>query len=188
MNSRTAAVICAAIAPFTYAGIASASHESPQMTQESALLAGDRMWPGHACEGRVHVIVGPTTSGADGEATGIEFWWNGTEWQWVRANCSITILPNLQPQRRCRVIVHEIGHLASNAGHTNDGGIMDGVGSYAAVPGCQEIIVGHKPEPTLTKRQQAYREAKHDAYHEPSNPHPDRKTLAQKWHKLGNER
>lgn len=136
------------LALLAFPASAAAAHESPPMTEESALLAADRMFPGHACEGRVDVMVGPTTPRdgwvPDGEATGIEFWWNGTAWQFVRANCSITIRPGLEPQRRCRVIVHEVGHLASNAGHTNDGGIMDGGGSYAAVPGCQEVIVGHR--------------------------------------------
>jgi hypothetical protein len=128
------------------------------MTVKSALLAADREWPGHACEGRVNVIVGPTTKreghpDPDGEATGIEFYWTGTEYQWVRANCSITIRPGLSAARRCRVIVHEVGHLAllnKNAGmdpmtgHTNDSGIMDPGGGYATVPACHEVIVGHR--------------------------------------------
>lgn len=185
MTRLLAAVLCAC--SLGLAQDAAASHENTPMTEESALLAADRMWPGHACEGRVDVIYGPTTPrpgqpDPDGEATGIEFYWNGTEYQWVRTSCAITVRPGLSATRRCRIIVHEVGHLAMGPEHTADTSIMDAGGGYATVPGCQEVIVGHRSEP-ITERQLRYRQGRHAFYHERSE-HPERKSLAVKWHRL----
>jgi hypothetical protein len=136
---------------------------------------------------------------ASGEAHGIQTTWDGAEWQYSVGSCWFSVDPALHGPSLCWTIIHEVGHFVHpGPGHTGPMApetlgtaswnfcltYENGVKPEAAPPMPQHEE--QKPEP-ITKRQRDYREAKHKFYHDRSNPHPDRQTLAQKWHKLANQ-
>lgn len=97
--------LCAAVATLALA--------APAQALDGRAVA-DRYWGPHACAGQVEVIYDATLAdrGRDGEAVGIAGSWNG--WQ---ASCKVSVLPGLSPDRKCEVIVHEVGHLIWGPGH-----------------------------------------------------------------------
>lgn len=82
----------------------------------------DATWPDSPCVGQLIVQFGEIhTPGAAGEATGMENYADGTSFL---RSCVMTVDPvqwaAMTPYARCKIVVHEAGHLDGH-GHTEHG-------------------------------------------------------------------
>ena len=112
--SLVVALLIAVAAPPAGADVREPTADEPTIAQ--ALAIADAWHGAHPCAGRTQVIVAPISGGGAGEASGLRAVWVDGMWEWRIERCEITVAPNLDPGRRCRAIVHEVGHLKYDPG------------------------------------------------------------------------
>lgn len=108
------ALLIAVAATPASAAVREPAEDEPTIAQ--ALTIADAWHGAHSCAGRTQVLVAPTHGTAAGEASGMHAVWVDGMWEWRIERCEIRVAPNLDPGRRCRAIVHEVGHLKYDVG------------------------------------------------------------------------